>query len=158
MNRTLVNFSKIKIILSVIVFTLTITMFTGCSGAQGYNEGTTENSNLLKAPQLPFEVWKEEYLFENIPAPENADVYVLTESDSDGWKIYSFSFENFTLEEARKYISVLESDNVKREEYDEYYENEIPMLNYMGYVNDGLAVTLSQCGESGGMTINVRAD
>lgn len=158
MNRTLVNFSKIKIILSVIVFTLTITMFTGCSGAQGYNEGTTENSNLLKAPQLPLEVWKEEYLFENIPAPENADVYVLTESDSDGWKIYSFSFENFTLEEARKYISVLESDNVKREEYDEYYENEIPMLNYMGYVNDGLAVTLSQCGESGGMTINVRAD
>ncbi len=158
MNRTLVNFSKIKIILSVIVFTLTITMFTGCSGAQGYNEETTENSNLLKAPQLPLEVWKEEYLFENIPAPENADVYVLTESDSDGWKIYSFSFENFTLEEAREYISVLESDNVKREEYDEYYENEIPMLNYMGYVNDSLAVTLSQCGESGGMTINVRAD
>lgn len=158
MNRTLVNFSKIKIILSVIVFTLTVTMFTGCSGAQGYNEETTENSNLLKAPQLPLKVWKEEYLFENIPAPENADVYVLTESDSDGWKIYAFSFENFTLEEARKYISVLESDNVKREQYDEYYGNEIPILNYLGYVNDNLAVTLSQCGDSGGMTINVRAD
>lgn len=158
MNRTLVNFSKIKIILSVIVFTLTITMFTGCSGNQGYNEEATENVNLLKYPQSPLKMWKNEYLFENIPAPENADVYVLAESDSDGWKIYSFSFENFTLEEARKYISVLESDNVKREEYDEYYENEIPILNYLGYVNDGLAVTLSQCGESGGMTINVRAD
>lgn len=158
MNSGFMKFSKIRIIFAVIALILTVSVFTGCSGAQGYNEGTTENSNLLKAPQLPLEVWKEEYLFENIPAPENADVYVLTESDSDGWKIYSFSFENFTLEEARKYISVLESDNVKREEYDEYYENEIPMLNYMGYVNDGLAVTLSQCGESGGMTINVRAD
>lgn len=158
MNRKLVNFLKIKIILSVIVFILTVTMFTGCSGAQGYNEETTENSNLLKAPQLPLEVWEEEYLFENIPAPKNADVYVLAESDSDGWKIYSFSFENFTLEESREYISVLESDLVKREHYDEYYENESPMLNYMGYVNDDLAVTLSQCGNSGGMTINVRAD
>lgn len=158
MNSGFMNLSKIRIIFAAIALILTVSVFAGCSGAQGYNEETTENSNLLKAPQLPLEVWKEEYLFENIPAPENADVYVLTESDSDGWKIYSFSFENFTLEEARKYISVLESDNVKREEYDEYYENEIPMLNYMGYVNDGLAVTLSQCGESGGMTINVRAD
>lgn len=158
MNRKLVNFLKIKIILSVIVFILTVTMFTGCSDAQGYNEETTENSNLLKAPQLPLEVWEEEYLFENIPAPKNADVYVLAESDSDGWKIYSFSFENFTLEESREYISVLESDLVKRKHYDEYYENESPMLNYMGYVNDDLAVTLSQCGNSGGMTINVKAD
>ena len=158
MNSGFMNLSKIRIIFAAIALILTVSVFAGCSGNQGYNEEATENVNLLKAPQLPFEVWKEEYLFENIPAPENADVYVLTESDSDGWKIYSFSFENFTLEEARKYISVLESDNVKREEYDEYYENEIPMLNYMGYVNDGLAVTLSQCGESGGMTINVRAD
>lgn len=158
MNSGFMNLSKIRIIFAAIALILTVSVFAGCFGAQGYNEETTENSNLLKAPQLPLEVWEEEYLFENIPAPENADVYVLAESQSDGWKIYSFSFENFTLEEARKYISVLESDNVKREEYDEYYENEIPMLNYMGYVNDGLAVTLSQCGESGGMTINVRAD
>lgn len=158
MNSRFMKFSKIRIIFAVIALILTVSVFAGCSGNQGYNEEATEDVNLLKYPQSPLKMWKNEYLFENIPAPENADVYVLAESQSDEWKIYAFSFENFTLEEAREYISVLESDNVKREQYDEYYGNEIPILNYLGYVNDGLAVTLSQCGDSGGMTINVRAD
>ena len=158
MNRKLVNFSKIKIIPAVIALILTVSIFAGCSGTQKYSEKTTSSGNLLQIPEQPLEMWKEEYLFGDIPAPKSAQVYVLTEGFSDDWKIYSFSFENFTLEEAREYISVLESDHVKREQYDEYYGNEIPMLNYLGYINDGLAVTLSQCGDSGGMTINVKAD
>lgn len=148
-------FWKSKIFLTVIIFVLSVSIFTGCS----FNEKPQDEITVsVQAPEMPLKPWNNEYLFENIPAPQNSDVYVLAESYSDGWKIYSFSFENFTLEEAREYISSLEASLVTRKHYDEYYENEIPMLNYMGYVNDSLAVTLSQCGESGGMTLNVKAD
>ncbi len=149
------NFSKSKIFLTVIVFVLSVSIFSGCSFNEKNQEETTVSVN---APEIPLKPWNDENLYENIPAPKNADVYVLTESYYDSWKIYSFSFENFTMEEAKEYISSLESSIVTREHYDEYYENEIPMLNYMGYVNDDLAVTISQCGESGGMTVNVKAD
>lgn len=153
MNRF--DLFKSKIFLTAIIFAVTICVFAGCS----FNEKPQDEITVsVQAPELPLKPWNNEYLYEDIPAPKNSDVYVLAESHSDGWKIYAFSFENFTLEQAREYISILESDNVKREQYDEYYENEIPMLNYMGYVNDSLAVTLSQCGESGGMTVNVKAD
>lgn len=153
MNRF--NFSKRKIFLTVIVFILSVSIFSGCSFNEKNHEETTVSVN---APEIPLKPWNDEYLYEDIPAPENADVYVLTQSYYDSWKIYSFSFENFTMEEAKEYISSLESSIVTREHYDEYYENEIPMLNYMGYVNDSLAVTISQCGESGGMTVNVKAE
>lgn len=149
------DFSKSKIFLTVIVFVLSISIFSGCSFNEKNQEETTVSAN---APEIPLKPWNDEYLYEDIPAPENADVYVLTQSYYDSWKIYSFSFENFTMEEAKEYISSLESSIVTREHYDEYYENEIPMLNYMGYVNDDLAVTISQCGESGGMTVNVKED
>lgn len=149
------NFSKSKIFLTVIVFVLSVSIFSGCSFNEKNQEETTVSVN---APEIPLKPWNDEYLYENIPAPQNADVYVLTESYYDSWKIYSFSFENFTMEEAKEYISLLESSLVTREHYDEYYKNEIPMLNYMGYVNDDLAVTVSQCGESGGMTVNVKAE
>lgn len=149
------DFSKSKIFLTVIVFVLSVSIFSGCSFNEK-NQGETTVS--VNAPEIPLKPWNDENLYENIPAPKNADVYVLTESYYDSWKIYSFSFENFTMEEAKEYISLLESSIVTREHYDEYYKNEIPMLNYMGYVNDDLAVTISQCGESGGMTVNVKAD
>lgn len=153
MNRF--DFSKSKIFLTVIVFVLSVSMFSGCSFNEKNQEETTVSVN---APEIPLKQWNDEYLYKNIPAPKNADVYVLTQSYYDSWKIYSFSFENFTMEEAKEYISSLESSLVTREHYDEYYKNEIPMLNYMGYVNDDLAVTISQCGESGGMTVNVKGD
>lgn len=153
MNRF--DFSKSKIFLTVIIFAVTICIFAGCSFNEKNQEETTVSVN---APEIPLKPWNDEYLYEDIPAPKNADVYVLTQSYYDSWKIYSFSFENFTMEEAKEYISLLESSIVTREHYDEYYKNEIPMLNYMGYVNDSLAVTISQCGESGGMTVNVKAD
>lgn len=149
------DFSKSKIFLTVIIFAVTICIFAGCSFNEKPQEETTVSAN---APEIPLKPWNDENLYENIPAPQNADVYVLTQSYYDSWKIYSFSFENFTMEEAKDYISLLESSLVTREHYDEYYKNEIPMLNYMGYVNDDLAVTISQCGESGGMTVNVKAE
>lgn len=149
------DFSKSKIFLTVIVFILSVSIFSGCSFNEKNQDETTVSVN---APEIPLKPWNDEYLYEDIPAPENADVYVLTQSYYDSWKIYSFSFENFTMEEAKEYISSLESSFVTREHYDEYYKNEIPMLNYMGYVNDDLAVTISQCGESGGMTVNVKGD
>lgn len=149
------DFSKSKIILTVIIFAVTICIFAGCSFNEKPQDETTVSIN---APEIPLKPWNDEYLYENIPSSKNADVYVLTESYSDGWKICSFSFENFTMEEAKEYISLLESSLVTREHYDEYYKNEIPMLNYMGYVNDDLAVTISQCGESGGMTVNIKAN
>lgn len=150
------DFSKIKTAAAVLLL-LTAGIFSGC-GVTGKAESNTTEPFSLEAPEMPLKLWEEEYLYDGIPAPENTEVYVLTKSFSEGWHIYSFSFEDFTLEEARKYIDVLEFSKVKMEQFDEYYENEIPMLNYMGYVNDNLAVTLSQCGESGGMTVNVKAE
>lgn len=150
------DFSRIRTAAAVLLL-LTAGILGGCGGTGKAESNTTEPIS-LEAPEMPLELWKEEYLYEGIPAPENAGVYVLTESFSEGWRIYSFSFENFTLEEAREYIDVLESLKVKREHFDEYYENEIPILNYTGYVTDDLAVTLSQCGESGGMTVNVKTE
>ena len=148
------SLAKIKI-LSAAALIAAVIALSGC--VKGENvKGDASNTDALESVRLPLELWQEEYLYEDIPAPESAQVYFLTKGNSDGWTIYSYSFEEFTFEEAEEYISHLESSLVKREHYDKYYGNDIPMINYLGYVGDGLAVTISQSGESGGMTISVK--
>lgn len=149
------SFSKIKILSAAAVLIAAAIPLSGC--VKGENAKVDpSNTDVLESVRLPLELWQEEYLYEAIPAPENAQVYFLTKGNSDGWTIYSYSFEDFTFEEAEEYISQLESSLVKRERYDKYYGNDIPMINYLGYADDSLAVTISQSGEKGGMTISVK--
>lgn len=156
MKHKLINFSKRKIILTVIALALTVSIFAGCSGQENYKEENTANSNSLQTPELSLKLWEEEYLYGEIPAPKTADVYLLSTGTSGEWNVRSFTFKNFSMDEAKEYISILESSLVIREHYDEYYENDYPILNYIGYVNDSLAITLSQCGTQGGVTVNFK--
>lgn len=150
-------FSKIRFIGALLVFFLTAGVFVGCSSKESV-EGSTVDSNLLQAPELPLKKWTEEYLFEDIPAPKNTQVYELSNGTAYGWDYYGYKFENFTLEQAREYISLLESAGVSVEVYDEYYKNDYPILNYLGYTEDGVQVTVTQCHNSGSCGINIRSE
>lgn len=111
----------------------------------------------LQEPQVPLKAYSGEFLHGDIPAPIGADVFIFANSADEEYDHYSFSFENFTLQDAKDYIALLEeSVVVKREAYDVYTEADYPMLNYFGWLKDGSAVTLSQCNTSGGIMINVK--
>lgn len=120
-------------------------------------ESKDEESLRVQEPSLPLEAYNGEFLHGDIPAPTGADVFILANSTDEEFDHYSFTFENFTLQEAKDYITLLEESVVeKREVYDVYTENDYPMLNYFGWLKDGSAITLSQCDTSGGITINAK--
>ena len=134
-----------------IVLIVSISLLSACS------DGSTEkgNSNITE-PSLPLQAYTGAFLYDNIPAPTTADVYVLTNITDEQYEIYSFTFENFTLQEAKDYIEILKSSVIeKQEKYDVYTENDYPILNYFGWLNNGNAVSISQCDNVGGITISV---
>lgn len=153
MNRF--DLFKSKIFLTVIIFVLSVSIFTGCS----FNEKPQDEITVsVQAPEMPLKPWNNEYLFENIPAPENTHVYEFSNGTAYGWDYYGYKFENFTLEQAREYISLLESAGVSVKVYDEYYKNDYPIFNYLGYTEDGVQVTVTQCHTSGICGINIRSE
>ena len=134
-----------------IVLIVSISLLSACS------DGSTEkgNSNITE-PSLPLQAYTGAFLYDNIPAPTTADVYVLTNITDDQHEIYSFTLENFTLQEAKDYIEILKSSVIeKQEKYDVYTENDYPILNYFGWLNNGNAVSISQCDNGGGIAISV---
>ena len=134
-----------------IVLIVSISLLSACS------DGSTEkeNSNITE-PSLPLQAYTGAFLYDNIPAPTTADVYVLTNITDGQHEIYSFTLENFTLQEAKDYIEILKSSVIeKQEKYDVYTENDYPILNYFGWLNNGNAVSISQCDNGGGITISV---
>ena len=116
-----------------------------------------EENLSAQEPSLPLEAYNGKFLYGDIPTPIGADVFIFANSADEEFNHYSFSFENFTLQEAKDYIALLEESVVeKREAYDVYTENDYPILNYFGWLKDGSAITLSQCNTSGGIMINVK--
>lgn len=101
------------------------------------------------------------YLYADIPAPDGADVFTMNTnmnpSEDDTYVYHAFTLENFTQEEADRYIALLEATVVeKRESYTVYTESAYPILNYFGWLPDGSAVSLSQSNTGGGILINVK--
>ena len=134
-----------------IVLIVSISLLSACS------DGSTEkgNSNITE-PSLPLQAYTGAFLYDNIPAPTTADVYLLTNITDDQYEIYSFTLENFTLQEAKDYIEILKGSVIeKQEKYDVYTENDYPILNYFGWLNNGNAVSISQCDNGGGIAISV---
>ncbi len=142
------NFKKfIPYILILLIVTL-----SACSA-----NSDLQNSSFGE-PSLPLEEYKEKFLCKNIPTPTAADVFILTQSEDRQYMHYSFSFENFTLDEAKDYIALLEKSVVKNtEKYEVYTENDFPILNYVGKCDD-ITLSLSQCNTDGGITVNVKKD
>lgn len=133
---------------------VSVILLSACS-AESKSKDT--ESLRVQQPALPLEAHDGAFLYGDIPAPTGADVFVLANSTDEEFDHYSFSLENFTLQEAKDYIARLEESVVtKRESYDVYTENDYPMLNYFGWLKDGSAITLSQCNTSGGIMINVK--
>ena len=146
------QFHKSKTGISI---TLVIVMLLSLSACTFNSEPASDKS--LTEPILPLEVFSEEYLYANIPTPMTADVYVLTTTTDKKYQHYSFTFENFTLQEAKDYIVELENSIIKkREVYEINYDNDYPILNYLGWTDDGNSISLSQCNNSGGITINIK--
>lgn len=142
-----------KTILFLFVLFVLVFSLTACSDE---SKGS-ENISIMQEPSLPLEIHDDEFLYGNIPAPTNADVFILATSADEKYYHYSFSFDNFTLKEAEDYIDLLEESLIEKCEFhDVYTENDYPILNYFGWLKDGNAVSLSQCNTSGGITINVK--
>lgn len=134
---------KIAVLLSAAL------LLSGCSD-KSENQSATEIS-------LPLTLYEEEFLYKDIPSPTAADVFILPNSADDEYEHYSFTFENFTLDEAKSYIALLEDTVVdNREMYDVYTKNDFPILNYVGRLNNDSAISLSQSGTGGAITINVK--
>lgn len=138
-----------------IIITLVIVMLLSLSACTFKSEKVEDK--ILNELALPLKEFTEKYLYENIPAPTTADVYVLTNAEDEKYQHYSFTFENFTLQEAKDYIVLLESSIVKNQDvYEINCDNDYPILNYLGWTDDGNSISLSQCNNSGGVTINIK--
>lgn len=134
-----------------IVLIVSISLLSACS-----DKSMDEGNLHITEPSLPLQAYTGAFLYDDIPSPTTADVYVLTNNADEQYEIYSFTFENFTLQEAKDYIEILKSSVIEKQEmYDVYTENDYPILNYFGWLDNGKAVTLSQCGNKGGITISV---
>lgn len=142
---------KCKNVKLLFVLLITIVTLSACS-----DKSMDEGNLHIPEPSLPLQAYTGAFLYDDIPAPTTADVYVLTNNADEQYEIYSFTFENFTLQEAKDYIEILKSTVIEKQEvYDVYTENDFPILNYFGWLNNGSGITLSQCGNKGGITISV---
>lgn len=116
-----------------------------------------EESETIPIPSLPLAKFEGEFLYGNIPKPSEADVYVFMNSEDERYNHYSFQFDNFTIEEAKDYVELLEETVIqKRLAYDIYNEyGDFPTLNYFGWVDDKTSISFAQGNKRGGMSINV---
>ena len=116
-----------------------------------------EESETIPIPSLPLAAFEGEFLYGNIPKPTEADVYVFMNSEDERYYHYSYQFDNFTIEEAKDYVALLEETVIqKRLAYDIYKEDsDFPSLNYFGWVDDRTSISFAQGNKRGGMSINV---
>lgn len=86
-----------------------------------------------------------------------ADVYVFMNSEDERYYHYSFHFDNFTIEEAKDYVELLEETVIQKKlAYDIYNEDgDFPTLNYFGWAEDRTSISFAQGNKRGGMSINV---
>lgn len=127
----------------------TLLMLSGCSETDAGEFG-------LQAPSLPLKEYTVSAFQGGVPVPDGAEIYELTQDSTKEYEHYAYTFENFTLEEAKEYIALLEETVVtERVMYEIDSENDYPMINYFAYT-DGGALSFSHCKDSGGITINIK--
>lgn len=144
--------SKFKATALLCTLIALLLLFTQCTVNQ-----EEEESETIPMPSLPLATFEGEFLYGNIPKPTEADVYVFMNSEDERYYHYSFQFDNFTIEEAKDYVELLEETVIqKRLAYDIYNEDgDFPTLNYFGWVNDKTSISFAQGNKRGGMSINV---
>ena len=144
--------NRFKAAALVCVFVALLFFFSQCTVNQ-----EEEESETIPLPSLPLAVFEGEFLYGNIPKPTEADVYVFMNSEDERYCHYSFQFDNFTIEEAKDYVELLEETVIqKRLAYDIYNEDgDFPTLNYFGWVDDRTSISFAQGNKRGGMSINV---
>lgn len=143
---------KFKAVVLVCALIALVLLFTQCTVNQ-----EEEESETIPIPSLPLATFEGEFLYGNIPKPTEADVYVFMNSEDERYYHYSFHFDNFTIEEAKDYVELLEETVIqKRLAYDIYNEDgDFPTLNYFGWVDDKTSISFAQGNKRGGMSINV---
>lgn len=136
----------------VCIFIALLFFFSQCTVNQ-----EEEESETIPIPSLPLAKFEGEFLYGNIPKPTEADVYVFMNSEDERYYHYSYQFDNFTIEEAKDYVALLEETVIqKRLAYDIYNEDgDFPSLNYFGWVDDKTSISFAQGNKRGGMSINV---
>lgn len=144
--------SKFKAVASACALIAVVLLFTQCTVNQ-----EEEESETIPIPSLPLAKFEGEFLYGNIPKPTEADVYVFMNSEDERYNHYSFQFDNFTIEEAKDYVKLLEETVIQRRlAYDIYNEDgDFPTLNYFGWVDDKTSISFAQGNKRGGMSINV---
>lgn len=127
----------------------TLLMLSGCSETDAGKAG-------LQAPSLPLKEYTVSAFQGGVPVPDGAEIYELTQGSTKEYEHYAYTFENFTLEEAKEYIALLEETVVtERVMYEIDSSNDYPVLSYFSHF-DGGSVSLSQSGDSGGITVNIK--
>lgn len=142
---------ELKAVASICALIALLLLFTQCTLNQ------EEESETIPMPSLPLAVFEGEFLYGNIPKPTEADIYVFMNSEDERYYHYSYQFDNFTIEEAKDYVALLEETVIQeRVAYDIYEKNNFKTLNYFAWLEDGNAISLSQLDSSGGIVINVK--
>lgn len=144
--------SKFKAAALLYMLIALLLLFTQCTVNQ-----EEEESETIPIPSLPLAAFEGEFLYGNIPKPTEADVYIFMNSEDERYYHYSYQFDNFTIEEAKDYVALLEETVIqKRLAYDIYNEDgDFPTLNYFGWVDDKTSISFAQGNKRGGMSINV---
>lgn len=142
---------ELKAVASICALIALLLLFTQCTLNQ------EEESETIPMPSLPLAVFEGEFLYGNIPKPTEADIYVFMNSEDERYYHYSYQFDNFTIEEAKDYVALLEETVIqKRLAYDIYNEDgDFPSLNYFGWVDAKTSISFAQGNKRGGMSINV---
>lgn len=138
----------------VLCLSVCLLLLAACS-----TRAQTEAAISEQAPSSSLQPFTGVYLYADIPVPDEADVFTvhtnMNPNEDDTYVYYSFSLENFTREEADRYIALLEATVIEeRESYVVYAESEYPVMNYSGSLPDGSVFWLSQSHTSGGIVIN----
>lgn len=144
--------SKFKAAALLYMLIALLLLFTQCTVNQ-----EEEESETIPIPSLPLAAFEGEFLYGNIPKPTEAYVYIFMNSEDERYYHYSYQFDNFTIEEAKDYVALLEETVIQtRLAYDIYNEDgDFPTLNYFGWVDDKTSISFAQGNKRGGMSINV---
>ena len=120
-----------KRIYILICFSVTLLILVGCTYS---TEDSTSTLSTDTASSLS----------EIVSIPTTGEFKSFVTSESGDYILHSFTSENFSLEDTKEYIDLLESSGISRIHYSQYNENDSPILIYFGEAKNHISITISQ--------------
>lgn len=129
-------------------------LLSGCSFLDSKNENTDITQNIdeiFKDNNGDFD-WTINKFTSKFPEPQTGKIsQYLINSDKN---YCSLIIENFSLENTKSYIELLNEYNVSSEKYQIYDDSNYPILNYLGKL-DNYNISISQSDNSATVVVSV---